>query len=187
MTTAWGDESIRSKGFERPVYLLGASVVHSDVDRACELLTALKPRHANKLHWRDMDRAHQWVSIHTINALDATHTVIVGTRASPEKLERARRECLKRMLTALEVDCIDEYRMESRGPDLDQKDLNLRNYLRKSHVLSKIQLGHVKADKEPLVWIPDQVLGAYGNAMEGETEYHRFLDEKVLDEVFALR
>ena len=185
-TTAWGDESIRIKGFKRPIYLLGASIVHRNADRARELLVALKPRHAAKLHWRDMDHAHQWVSIHTINTFDATHTIVVGMRTSLEKVERARRECLKHMLPLLLQEQISTYCMESRGQHNDQHDLDFLNILKRSTPLSTLTLTHVRPTDEPLVWIPDQVLGAYGNALAGESDYDRFIANKVLDETFTV-
>ncbi len=186
-TIAWGDESIRTKGLDQPVYLLAASRVLTGEPRARELLTALKPKHARKLHWRDMDTPHRALAITAIATLDAAHTIIVGTRTTPAKTERARRQCLERLLPLLEQDGVTTYCMESRGAAKDRLDLNFRNALRKTARICNIGVTHAPASEEPLVWIPDQVLGAYGDMLCGEEDYRGFITANVLEDSFVVR
>ena len=183
---AWGDESIRAKGLDQPVYLLAASRILTGEQHARELLDALKPKHARKLHWRDMDPPHRAIAITAINTLDATHTIIIGTHTTPAKTERARRQCLEHLLPILEQDGITTYHMESRGRILDRMDADLVNAMRaKMHL--DLQITHVVGREEPLVWLPDQVLGAYGDMLCGEGNYRDFITANVLEDSFAIR
>ncbi|NMN02258.1 hypothetical protein [Bifidobacterium panos] len=43
------------------------------------------------------------------------------------------------------------------------------------------------ADSDPLPWIPDQVLGAYGDMLCGEDDYRGFITANVLEDSFAVR
>ncbi len=183
---AWGDESIRAKGLDRPVYLLAASRVLTGEQRARELLDALKPRHARKLHWRDMDTSRRALAITAIGTLDAAHTVIVGTRTTPAKTERARRQCLERLLPLLEQDGVTTYCMESRGKKPDQRDISLINAMRSSGRINT-DVVHLLADSDPLLWIPDQILGAYGDMLMGAHEYDGFITANVLEDSFVVR
>ena len=185
-STAWGDESIRTKGLDQPVYLLAASRVLTGEQQARELLNALKPKHARKLHWRDMGTPHRAIAITTIGTLDATHTIIVGTRTTPAKTERARRQCLERLLPLLEQDGVTTYCMESRGRGLDRMDADLVNAMRTTMRIN-LQITHVAGREEPLVWIPDQVLGAYGDMLCGEDDYRGFITANVLEDSFVIR
>ena len=133
-----------------------------------------------------MDAAHRAIAIATINTLDATHTVIVGTRTTPARIERARRQCLERLLPLLEQDGVTTYRMESRGRKPDRRDISLINAMRSSGRTS-MDVIHLLADSDPLLWIPDQVLGAYGDMLCGEDDYRGFITANVLEDSFVVR
>lgn len=39
--------------------------------------------------------------------------------------------------------------------------------MRAKHIISRIGIDHAFADEEPSLWIPDQILGAYGDSLCG--------------------
>ena len=76
--------------------------------------------------------------------------------------------------------------MESRGPAKDRLDLNSRNAFRRAARIRDIGITHTPGSDEPLVWIPDQVLGAYGDMLTGKHEYDDFIAHNILDDAFAV-
>src|SRR5580765_8597786 len=114
---AWVDESMRfgSDG-PGPVYILAAVV--SDLagsDDARDELRSLLLRGQKRIHWRDEDHARRMLIAKTIARLDLTAVVVVGARLVESKQERARRQCLRRLLHELELLGVSRVLLESRG------------------------------------------------------------------------
>lgn len=59
---------------------------------------------------------------------------------------------------------VSEYVLESRGPSRDKQDVALLLSLRAKGLCKEIDLAHASGDKDAHLWVPDQVLGAYGEA-----------------------
>ena len=76
--------------------------------------------------------------------------------------------------------------MESRGRKPDQRDISLINAMRSSGRINTDVI-HLLADSDPLLWIPDQVLGAYGDMLCGEDDYRGFITANVLEDSFVIR
>lgn len=180
---AWGDESVRHKGLAYPTYLMCACLVGDDVDDVRELLRGIKPSDANKLHWRQMTSKDKRRSLAAIASLDSLSFVIAAEQSNGHRSERARRKCLERLLPLLESQGVQSLVLESRTDAQDERDRRLLSYMRTRHVVSSIKLDHVRGAAEPCLWLPDQILGAYGDTRVGEMDFSDFLDRCVMDEV----
>lgn len=122
------------------------------------------PKGAGKLHWRDMGARTKACSIERIAAFDAVHIVVMARDLVLGKQERARRKCLETMLLSLEAIGVSRYVLESRGRSKDKLDVALLLSMRAKGLCGSIDLTHEIGRSESRLWIPDQVLGAYGDA-----------------------
>ena len=174
--TAWGDESVRMHT-DPPMYLLGATVLSERNDAAMKALELLKPHGAKKLHWRELGAKSQQKALAIISGLDSTTTIISGTPLEKHKQERARRKCLELLLTTLEGLGIDKLILESREADLDKKDVDLLFYARQNMMISNIDIAHVPGFGEPRLYVPDQILGAFGDVQASEVTARRWIQD----------
>ena len=159
---AWGDESIRAFA-NPPVYLLAATIVSPD--EPLEVLSEIKPNNAKKLHWRDMSVKLRVRSISALSEIKHSTTIVIGSPLPKRKQERARRKCLERLLPELESRGVETLVLESRDEEKNKKDIALLLALRTKGYVGKIDITHKPAEKEPRLWIPDQLLGAYGDRL----------------------
>lgn len=162
MHRAWGDESIRTAQIP-PRYYLAASFYPSTPHNELDQLIRIKPKNAEKLHWMDMNRHLRMNSIRALSDIGMLHTVVVGVGLRGRKQERARRKCLEVLLPLLEARGIEHLTLESRGNFNDKKDVDMLINLRRSGALSFIDLDHAKGKDDPHLWVPDQLLGAFGD------------------------
>ena len=163
---AWGDESVRVV-CDPPVYLLAATYGAGGGEVDASALEALRPKGAAKLHWRDMTDRARARSIGAVAALGASHTVVVGCDISRRGQERARRKCLEAMLASLESIGVTRYVLESRGSGRDAGDVGLLQSMRAKGMCRRIDLAHEVGSSDSRLWVPDQVLGAYGDVRSG--------------------
>lgn len=163
---AWGDESIRSHGLDAPTYLLGASIVDTDdVDATRDALESLRPTHG-KLHWHDLGRRQRQRVGEAVGALDALHLVVIATPMDLRREERARAVCLERLGWELARRDVSLLTLESRASALVARDLRVVEALRGRRVIPKtLRVEHGDPKSEPMLWLPDQLLGMLGEAM----------------------
>lgn len=140
---------------------------------------------AKKLHWRDLTNRRKRQSIDFIQQIGPLSIVIAAEESSVHKDERARRKCLERLLPVLESYEISTLVLESRTLPQDQRDLEHLAQMRTRHLVRTIRMDHIRGSAEPCLWIPDQVLGAYGDTKTGKLDFSEFLRENVLDEIIA--
>ncbi|QNA91569.1 MULTISPECIES: hypothetical protein [unclassified Microbacterium] len=165
---AWGDESFRTAGVERPSYLLGAAV--ADVSHCEDMRAELQrlPRRGPKLHWRDQDRRARDASIAAISGFDAYHVIVIAAPVDPRRQERARALCLERLAWQLDAQGVRLLTLEARPPQLMRRDLRTVDALRGKLALPEgLRIDHAQPSEEPMVWIADQVLGALGEKLAG--------------------
>jgi len=169
---AWGDESIRTVGVPEPIYLLGAAIADQ---RCCDKVRdhlRNVPRAGHKLHWRDADVRHRRGIHQAVSAMPVAHLVVVAAPADPRRPERARAKCLERMLHELDNLGIDRLIMEARTSSLNRRDLILIDRLRGSHrIPTRIRLMFELPSIEPMLWLPDQILGMIGDAEAGDDRW----------------
>lgn len=159
---AWGDESIRIIA-SPPVYLLAATIISPE--EPIEPLLMVKPKYAGKLHWRDMTYRLQAKSLRALSRVEHVTTIVVGAPLPKKKQERGRRKCLERLLPELESNGVSFFVLESRGNQKDKKDIELLLSMRRKGLIDEIEIAHKRAENEPKLWIPDQILGAYGDSL----------------------
>lgn len=180
---AWGDESIRSHGLDAPAYLLGASIVDTDdVDATRDVLSSLRPTHG-KLHWHDLNARERTRVIAAIADLEAHHLVMIAAPIDLRREERARALCLERLTWELGRRDVTQLTLEARSLRLMERDLRLIRALRGRSVLPpSLRVEHGDPEEEPMLWLPDQVLGAFGRARaEG-----RVIDPRILAKLDSL-
>ena len=157
---AYGDESIQRECTPQR-YLLGATVYASESDPTF-LLRKAKPSGARKLHWYDLDARRQAVSLAVVSQIAQQTTVVVAMPLEGVKLERARRKALEALVRALIDMGIGKLVLESRNAVHDKRDRELLVSMRRKSEAAEFDLEHIPGDSEPLLWVPDQILGAYG-------------------------
>ncbi|WP_128683216.1 hypothetical protein [Actinomyces qiguomingii] len=177
---AYGDESVRRRGVREPTYLLGAYIRDDSApDLASELMALVRGR---KLHWRDSIPRVQEEACRIISSHGGGH-LIVAARPLAEGVreESARQQALMTLMTILSVDYgVDELVLERRQQKQDDKDRAVFAVARKSGMVSAdFKLRHEYGAQQPMLWVPDQVLGAYGDACMGKTTAWTLLEPHV--------
>jgi hypothetical protein len=177
---AWGDESIRSQGLDAPAYLLGASIVDTDaVPATRDVLERLRPTRG-KLHWHDLNRRERLRVAAAIGELDAFHLVVVGTPMDLRREERARAVCLERLAWELAQHDVTQLTLEARPRALMTRDIRTIRALRGKFVIPPtLRVEHGEPDRDAMLWLPDQVLGAAGAALSGDSRYAEELGNAV--------
>ena len=160
---AWGDESARVVA-DPPAYLMAATIFDSDPFAALNALERLKPSHAAKLHWRDLGERTQEKAVEAISAMRQATTIVTASPLERNKQERARRKCLQALLVELESRGIDCLVLESRDAPLDKKDGDFSAHLHRCHAIANIRILHARGSENPRLYVPDLLLGAYGDA-----------------------
>lgn len=125
-----------------------------------------RPR-APKLHWRDLGRDRQLKVLEAVAEARPSVTLVVGSPMNPRKQERARRKCLEALVAALSDSGVDELVLEARGGKPDLRDVLLIDSMRSKGLGADFRLTHSRGAEDPRLWVPDQVLGAFGDRLCG--------------------
>ncbi|KRE39220.1 hypothetical protein ASG73_02455 [Janibacter sp. Soil728] len=170
---AWGDESMRrSARGEGAVYFLGAAIIDMDDYDTCRSALLALPRSGPKLHWHGADSQRRRRVMAAVETLPAQHVVVIAAPTDPARQQRARAKCVERMLHELELYGATRLVMETRTPSLNDRDMKLIDRLRGARrIPSGIRLEFGLPSQEPLLWLPDQVLGAIGLSEAGEQRW----------------
>ena len=177
MATAWGDESVRKSNVPEPMYLMGACLCDLDEDFTRSRLDTVKPRNASKLHWRDMQPKLRFKAIDAISGLGLTHVIVAAIPLGDwNTAERARRKCLETLLPVLEREyAVDRLVLERRDKAQDARDIRFIDALRSRRFIDSIRVDLVAGASDARLWLPDQLLGSYGDWQAGEHRYDGFL------------
>ena len=158
--TAYGDESIlRAVGRGR--YLLAATV-YADEEMARAALQRAKPAGARKLHWYDLDPRRRAASLEAVARIPQHTTIVSAAPLEGGKLERARRKALEGLVRALIDAGVGVLVLESRNAAHNNRDKELVVGMQRRGEAAGLVLAHSSGIEEPLLWVPDQILGAYG-------------------------
>lgn len=166
---AWGDESVRLLA-DKPMYLMAACILPRPPKDAIAKIARLMPSNAKKIHWRDMGLKAQKQSLQILSEVPHATSIVVATPLNSRKQERARRKCLETLRPHLEQEGVSVLTLESRGSFADKKDIDFLLYLRRSRVIETIDMGHAEGAAEDRLSIPDQILGAYGEAIVAKAQ-----------------
>jgi hypothetical protein len=167
---AWVDESMRHLELPEPMYLLGAVIADPDrCDGARDHLRGILPKGARKLHWHQMQPKDKTRATEVINTIDAAHLVVVATPLDHRKQERARAACMEQLLWQLSELSVSQVFLGQRTQSLNERDMKLVRHLRgKRSIPSSLRVDVQQPSVEPMLWVPDQVLGAIGDAAAHE-------------------
>src|SRR5260370_20166626 len=137
MFTAFVDESSRCRADDMCIYALAAVIVDVDDLIDCRLsLDGLRYGKSPTVHWR-VERPERRVLIaRTLATMPITCVAAVTTYTQSTRIERARRQCLSRLLPELQHRNTTAAKLESRGTELDHRDRQLLTGLRKSNLIS---------------------------------------------------
>jgi Protein of unknown function (DUF3800) len=182
--TAWCDESF----FEHDhvgFYILAAAVVEpGTMDTARDAMLGLRGgRATNKLHWTEMEHKQRLTATRTVHGLGSAHLVVIGTPVPMRRQERARGQCLNRLVWELhDFSGVEHLVVEAREPVLNDRDvktvLNVRHQLPKG---TAFRVDHCHGSTEPLLWVADIVAGACRAHRLGDSRYWDIIGENVLD------
>jgi hypothetical protein len=121
----------------------------------------LVPKPRRRLHWHSEEVTTRSATVDRIAALDLIHVAVVREIADARRQERARRQCLERLLFELDQLGVARVWLESRGSTPDRRDRDLVEALRgSSAVAAELRVGFARPLDEPMLWVPDAVAGA---------------------------
>ncbi len=160
---AYGDESIQ-RACEPSRYLLAATIYAEGTDPSFALRRA-KPSGASKLHWYDLDPKRQAASLEVVSSVPQQTTIVAALPLEGTKPERARRKALEEIVRRLIDMGVRKLVLESRNDTHDKRDRELLVSMRRRGEALDFDLEHVPGKDEPLLWVPDQILGAYGEVI----------------------
>lgn len=173
MPIAFIDESARYRVDDSCIYALAAVIIDADDVDDCRLsLNDLRYGKSPTVHWR-LERPERRILIAGALAdMPIQGVVAVATYTRNTRVERARRQCLARLLPELILRDTSEAELESRGTALDQRDRQLLTGLRKSNLISDhIAVRWGRPSTETMLWAADCVAGATTWWFGGSTQY----------------
>ncbi|MEU4388988.1 hypothetical protein [Promicromonospora sp. NPDC023805] len=99
---------------------------------------------------------------------DLVHIVVVGSPVDPRKQERARRQCLERLVFELGNMDVSQVWLESRTQSLNERDRRMFAALHAKHAMPvELHIDFALPTDEPMLWVADAVAGAVGQARRG--------------------
>lgn len=178
---AYIDESSARRPPRNQEYMVCAAILESDdLDTVrAELRPLLLPGQI-KLHWTDERTSRRRKIVETLSTIDSMQAVITHRSALSKKTERYRRKCLEQMYFELSSMGIRNVTLESRQEAQNSKDIEHIVALQGQGQGAGIRLQHVRGGDDPLLWIPDIVLGALNSVYLGEEQYWDQLHDKVI-------
>lgn len=111
-----------------------------------------------------MDWRLQRTALERIAGFDGLHCMIAQS-AYGGKQERARRKCLEALLFTLEDWGCGQLILEAREERDNKRDIALLLAMRAKHQIGDIIIRHQLGSVNPLLWLPDQIVGAYGDVV----------------------
>lgn len=178
---AYIDESSARRPPRNQEYMVCAAILeYDDLDKVrAELRPLLLPEQI-KLHWTDERTSRRRKIVETLSTIDSMQAVITHRSELSKKTERYRRKCLEQMYFELSSMGICNVTLEGRQEAQNSKDIEHIVALQGQGQGAGIRLRHVRGGDDPLLWIPDIVLGALNSVYLGEEQYWDQLHDKVI-------
>lgn len=137
-----------------------------------ETMRGLLLKGQRKVHWHDESSDRRVKLVDAIADMPVEGFVVVRTAGQGDRLERRRRKCLELLLRELDGFGCDRLILESRGSADDRRDRAVLEYLRRRReITAPLRLFHEPGPNDPMLWIPDVICGAVGQARAGEFRY----------------
>jgi hypothetical protein len=180
--SAWLDESVIIDDRYQPGrYTLAAVVADtSECDVMRDRLRSLTLRRGGRLHWKAESLKRRNLIASTVADFDIAALVVSASPVARSKQERARRQCLERLLYELDQLGVSTAHVESRGTFRDRYDAQLMDVARdKGIVPNGVRLGFMRPVQEPMLWLADAVAGAVTASHLGSPEWLIAMSEVV--------
>ena len=178
---AYIDESSAYRPPNRQEYLICAAIIDSqDLEQVREELRPLLLPGQVKLHWTDERNSRRRKIVETLSGIDSMQAIITHQSEVSKRTERHRRKCLEQMYFELSEMHIHNVTLESRQEAQNKRDLAHIVALQGQGQSVNIRLQHVRGGDDPILWVPDAVLGALNSVHLGEEQYWEKLYGKVL-------
>jgi hypothetical protein len=161
------DESMRQRLDSDGFYFLAVArldAAHAATARA-ELRRALRPRQL-RFHWRTEHEADRVAFLRVIAGLPLVSTIVYQHPVARRKHEQARVRCLWEAMGHFQDWGVSELIIESRREPLDTRDR--REIIAGQHarlIARDLPYRHDVPKQEPLLWIPDAIVGATAAAI----------------------
>ncbi len=175
---AYIDESYRGMGDGHGVYLFAATLLWSDAEEDVrETLRRALPGRMHRFHWRNDRRTVRQQAVTTVLGLGVPHIVVFQVEIDRRRQERARQHAQWQLTIDLVSRGVSELVYEARERKQDEKDQRTIMAIRKAEVVPPTTgFRFARPLDEPLLWIPDIVLGMVGSAKAQPTEAHWFAE-----------
>lgn len=182
---AFGDESSAVRSETHQEYLVGAVVLPStDLNDIREELRPLLLPGQIKLHWTAESEKRRRHIVDALAGLGAMHFVISHVSTRSNKTERFRRKCLESLYYELAGAEIHAVTLESRNLHQDKADRAQIVALQGQGLDRRLRIEHALGGDEPLLWIPDALLGAVNSKRLGDSHHwERFEENVIVDDV----
>ncbi|KAB7786981.1 hypothetical protein [Bifidobacterium cebidarum] len=172
--TAYGDESVHHRHVIMPMYLIGVCITSLAESEIRRILEPLKHSGDSKLHWSTLRTADKIQVMDILSSLFSNQRITpIIIQASPlptsgKQEEHARRKCLEQLIPGLEGQHdIHNLLLESRSKAQDEREVQFVKQLRCKHwIPNDFRISHQPGHSNAGLWLPDQILGAYGDAAE---------------------
>ncbi|MFT4286191.1 hypothetical protein [Nocardioides sp.] len=164
---AYVDEAVPRTG---AAYLLTCALVaDADISAVRDVLYAIRRPSERKVHWHDRLPKEHLSLASVVAGLAATHLIVVRDTDLDEPIERRRRKCLERLLWTLDQrGDVQQVVLEARQTRQNERDRKILDVMRASRVVgASLRMEHMPGPREPLLWIPDIVAGAYSDLLAG--------------------
>lgn len=180
---AFVDESSCVRTATTQEYLIGAAIVDGgDCDAIRDNLERLRLPGQIKPHWTDESDRRRRSITETIAALGTMHVVVAHLSGRNRKTERFRRKCLETLYFELSGAEVLDITLERRSDVQDKADRAHIVALQNQGWDRRIRISHCRGGDDPLLWIPDAVLGAVNAASYGEKFYLDCLRDSIVIE-----
>ena len=167
------------EAFADGTYVLAAGLVDGSEQHTVRagLQAALLPRQ-RRLHWHDESPARRLQLASVVGDLQLPAVAVVGGPVNERRQERARRQCLERLLWELQAVGVDRIRAESRQPERDRADIRALAAFRRTGILAPhMTFDHVRPLQEQGLWLADIIAGAVLADLRGDSRYRKPLEE----------
>lgn len=158
-----------------------AAIIDTEhLDAVRDALVQLRLPGQIKLHWTDESSKRRQRIIDTVCALDSMQAIITHRSEPSRKTERYRRKCLEQLYFELSEMGVQNITLESRQVAQNRRDVAHIVALQGQGQHPELRLRHKRGGDDPLLWIPDTVLGALNSAHLGQSHYWESLEDKVI-------
>lgn len=177
------DESSAKRPFARQEYLVCSAILpESDIDVIRDHLKPLLLPGQIKVHWTDESESRRRKITQAVSEVAQLNAVISHVSEASRKTERFRRKYLEQLYFDLSADGIYNHTLESRTPAQNNEDIKHIVALQGQGYDRKIRICHMRGGEEPLLWIPDIILGAINSSRLGDHRYYRAIEETIFIE-----